>query len=89
MAAKSTRFLDFKVYCLRSGRTLRDVAGALGVSASRLSVILHGDRVTPEMAKRLLDAGVPMDYLPPVKEARKPGPRRKEGPLLQKCVMQA
>lgn len=85
MQTKSTRFLEFKVHCIRSGRTLRDVAESLGVSPTRLSTILQGERVSPEMAKRLLGAGVPQDFLPPVETLRKPGPRRKETSLLPEC----
>ena len=85
MLTKSTRFLEFKAHCVRSRRTLRDVADSLGVSPTRLSAILHGERVSPEMAKRLLEAGVPQDFLPPVEEMRRPGPRRKEEPLLPEC----
>lgn len=85
MLTKSTRFLEFKAHCVRSRRTLRDVADSLGVSPTRLSAILHGERVSPEMAKRLLEAGVPQDFLPPVEDMRRPGPRRKEEPLLPEC----
>ena len=64
MAEKNTRFIEFKVWLLRSDLTIVQFAVALGITQARLASMLKAKRISPENLERLRSVGIPEEFLP-------------------------
>jgi transcriptional regulator with XRE-family HTH domain len=55
---------NFDIWVIKSGMTKGQLAEKAGIHRSLISKIVRGERSTPWHIKRLIELGVPAEYLP-------------------------
>ena len=80
METLSSRRKQLKAWMVEKDITFKTIAQKLGISWQRTRFVLVSESITPAMHEKMISAGVPSKFLPPICD-RKAGGKRRMGTL--------
>ena len=76
METLSSRRKQLKAWMVEKDITFKTIAQKLGISWQRTRFVLVSESITPAMHEKMISAGVPSKFLPPICDRKAGGKRR-------------